>query len=101
MTSITAAGMVTAYGAVLPQIALGTGIIRNIPVNIMKLPDKLETRFILGMNVLQEFSITINNYDGLVTLIPKPLPKKYYQDNYSVTLASVDDSEYQVDMKTD
>ena len=100
VVTMTAAGMVTTCSGNLPKLYLGTKLIHNIPVSIMNLPDELESYCILGMNVLQEFDISINNYDGIVTLIPKPLPIKYYMDNYSVTLASVEGGDFQDEIDT-
>jgi predicted aspartyl protease len=91
--TVTAAGMVSTAGSTLPVMILGTRRLKDIPVNVMKLPDELETRCILGMNILQEFDISISNYDGVVTLTPKPLPKKFFVENYSITLTSVEDKE--------
>ena len=85
-TTVTAMGLVAVKSAVLPKIFLGTKSISNIPVNVMKLPEELETRCILGMNVLREFDIAISSYNGIITLKPNPLPKKFHAKNYSITL---------------
>jgi len=92
-TTITASGAVTTQSGTLHKMFLGTKPISNIPVNVMKLPDELESYCILGMNVLREFDISISNYDGIVTLSPRPLPPKFYAEEYSITLASTEDEE--------
>jgi len=95
--TVTAAGAVSTHSGELPRVYLGTKLIHNIPVNIMRLPDELKTRCILGMNVLREFDISVSSYSGVVTLTPKPLPAKFYVDGYSISLASVEDGESQTD----
>ena len=89
--TITASDEIMTHNCTLPRISLGTKVIRNVPVTVMKLPEKLETRCILGMNVLQEFDITISNYNESITLIPKPLPLSCFVENYSISLTSVED----------
>jgi predicted aspartyl protease len=89
--TVTASGMVKTFNSTLPSLSMGSMTILGIPISVMRLPDELKTRCIIGMNVLQEFDIAISNYDGTVTLTPKPLPKKYFVEDYSITLASVED----------
>ena len=89
-TSVTAAGTITTQNGTLPKMQLGTKTLNDIPVNILRLPDELETYCILGMNVLREFDINVSNYSGTVTLTPMPLPAKYHIDNYSITLAIIE-----------
>jgi hypothetical protein len=90
VSTVTATGIAITQGSILPRILLGSTHIKNIPVNIMKLPEELDTRCILGMNILQEYDIHISSFDKIVTLTPKPLPKRYFRDDYSVTLVSVE-----------
>ena len=89
-TTVTASGAVTTQSGILPKMHLGTKLITDIPVNVMKLPDEIESYCILGMNVLREFDISISSYDGVVMLIQKPLPFKYRVKDYSVTLSSTE-----------
>jgi len=49
------------------------------------------------MNILQEYDIHISNYDKSVTLTPKPLPKKYFKDDYSITLTIAESSDVRED----
>ena len=61
----------------------------------MQLPEELETKCILGMNILQEYDIHISSFNKEITLTPKPLPKKYYREGYSVTLVAAEGSDTQ------
>jgi hypothetical protein len=88
---VTATGISTTHCSILPCMLLGKTPIKDIPVNVMRLPKELKTRCILGMNVLQEFDIHINNFDKIITLTSKPLPKKYFKEDYSVTLTTTED----------
>jgi len=92
-TTVTASGTVTTQSGTLSKMILGTKRIEDIPVNVMKLPDEIEAYFILGMNVLREFDVSVSNYDGIVTLTSRPLPEKYHVAGYSVTLVSTDNDE--------
>ena len=92
-TTVTAMGLVPTKSGTLHKLFLGTKSIYDIPVNIMKLPEELETRCILCMNILREFDISISNYNGILTLKPNPLPKKHHVENYSIILASVDEGD--------
>jgi len=94
-TTVTAMGLVSAGSGTLPKITLGAKPINNIPVNVMKLPDELETHCILGMNILHEFDISISNRNGIITLNPNPLPKQYFRENYSIVLTIDESSDIQ------
>ena len=100
VSTITATGISSTYSSVLPRMLLGKTPLKNIPVNVMKLPDELETRCILGMNILQEYDINISSFDKTVTLVPKPLPKKYFREDYSITLAIAESSDTTEDAAT-
>ena len=89
--TVTASGPVESYDSVLPKMRLGDKILANIPVSVMKLPDALKTRCLIGMNILQEFDINISNINATVRLTPNPLPKTLFIENYSITLVSVED----------
>jgi hypothetical protein len=86
--------LVIYFGAVeasLPHMLLGKTPIKDKPVNVMKLPKELNARCILGMNILQEYDIHISNFNNTIKLTSKPLPKKYFKEDYSVTLATTGD----------
>ena len=91
ISTVTATGITPTHSSVLPRMLLGKTPIIDIPVNIMKLPRELNARCILGMNVLQEYDIQISSFDKTVTLTSKPLPKKYFREDYSITLTTAED----------
>jgi clan AA aspartic protease (TIGR02281 family) len=93
-TTVTASGTIKAYMVNLPELCIGTAVVTDIPVSVMSLPKELMVRCIIGMNVLQEFDIAISNYNQKVSLFPNPLPKRFFTDNYSVTLASDTEDEW-------
>lgn len=95
VTIVTATGKTATRISTLQRMLLGESLIKNIPVNVMELPEELNTRCILGMNILQEYDIHISNYDMTVNLTPKPLPKKFFCEDYSITLATVEGSDIQ------
>jgi len=88
---VTATGVFATRSSVLPRMLLGKATIQNIPVNVMKLPEELETRCILGMNVLQEYEINISSFDKTVKLIHRPLPNEYFRADYSINLTADED----------
>lgn len=91
VSTVTATGISVTHSSVLPRMLLGKMPISNIPVNVMKLPKELNTRCILGMNVLQEFDINVSSFNKSVTLTSMPLPKKYFREDYSIAL-TIDES---------
>jgi len=95
VSTVTATGITSTHSSNLPRLLLGKTPIKNMPVNVMKLPEELDARCILGMNVLQEYDITISSFDKTVTLTPKPLPKKYFRKDYSITLTIDESSDIQ------
>ncbi len=99
-TTVTASGTVDVYTSVLPQLYIGTEIISQIPVSVMNLPEELKVRCIIGMNVLQEFKITIDNLNRMIELSPNPLPKKYFKEDYSITLTSETEREHEESEET-
>ena len=92
ISTVTATGVTDTRSSVLPLMRIGKMPIKNIPVNVMQLPEELETKCILGMNILQEYDIHISSFNKEITLTPKPLPKKYYREGYSVTLVAAEGS---------
>ena len=86
--TITTIGKTSLQTCVLPKIMLGIQEINNIPVSITRLPVELETRCILGMNVLREFLITVDSLNRTITLSKQPLPQKFFRDDFSVSLLS-------------
>ena len=88
IATVTATGISETYSSILPRMLLGKTPVKDVPVNVMKLPKELNARCILGMNILQEYNIYINNLDKIITLSSNPLPKKYFREDYSITLAT-------------
>jgi len=88
--TVTAIGAVSTQSSTLPQMMFGTAILQNVPVNVMPLPEQLDARCIIGMNILQEYEIHINHIAKLVTLTQKPTPKKYFRPDYSVVMPIVE-----------
>jgi hypothetical protein len=95
ISTVTATGVTDTRSSVLPLMRIGKTPIKIIPVNVMQLPEELETKCILGMNILQEYDIHISSFNKEITLTPKPLPKKYYREGYSVTLVAAEGSDTQ------
>jgi clan AA aspartic protease (TIGR02281 family) len=90
--TLTAAGRVKTERGVVEKIRIGDRTISKVPVNIMPLPKELKAHCLLGMNVIREFEVLMDNYNKLITLTWKPLDKKYFIENYSV-LASASELE--------
>ena len=85
-STVTAGGALHLNMGTLPKIKVGTLEINNVPVLIADLPPELESHFVLGMNVLREFLITIDSIDRTITLKHRPYPRKYRLENYSVSM---------------
>ena len=98
---VTATGIAETRISTLPRIQMGDDTIRDIPVNVMNLPEELSTRCIIGMNILQEYEITIDNIGKFILLTPKPIPKKYYRQDYSLTLTTAEDGDEVTASSTD
>jgi hypothetical protein len=50
----------------------------------MPLPKELKARCLLGMNVIREFKVLVDNRNRTVALTWKPLGKKHFKENYSI-----------------
>ena len=85
-STVTAGGALHLNMGTLPKIKVGTLEINNVPVLIADLPPELESHCVLGMNVLREFLITIDSIGRTIPLTHRPYPKKYHQENYSVSM---------------
>ena len=89
-STVTAIGAVPTQSSTLPQMMFGTATLKNVPVNVMPLPEQLDARCIIGMNILQEYEIHINHVSKVVTLVQNPIPRKYFRPDYSITLAMIE-----------
>ena len=98
--TVTAVGSVSLDTGNLTKLKIGTHEIKDVPVSIADLPKELKAHCVLGMNVLREFLITIDSIDRTISLEHRPLPKKFHQENYSVSmLADVADEDSHVATK--
>ena len=88
ISTIITTGKVLLQICTLTKIMLDTQEINDIPDSITRLPIELEARCVLCRNVLREFLITVNSLNRTITLVKQPLPKKFFRDNFSVSLLS-------------
>jgi predicted aspartyl protease len=88
--TVTAAGEIPTENGILEKMRIGEKTISKVPVSVMRLPEKLEARCLLGMNVLREFDVAIKNHERKIELLWKPLGKQYTKDDYSVTAVSAE-----------
>jgi hypothetical protein len=85
--TLTAAGRVKTERGIVERIQIGERTISKVPVNIMPLPKELKARCLLGMNVLREYKVLINNRNKVISLTWNPLDKKHFKGDYSITAA--------------